>query len=201
MCMLFMAQLRLKSLLLGHLPGHSSIPTPFLNTVYYYWPCQFIQSREHLSQRQGRLKSSFIRPSRQRDPAVSFNEALVTKYAAGNPPLPGSEEEEIRIGGKTVEEVGFQKIREIQRNVSQLGILILDGCRIAGINDEPLSRSGTGDSGNVKSRDLLRLGLKAVELDLSNNLIEDWGDVVLICDALPGLRSLVLEYVSKAQIL
>ena len=59
-------------------------------------------------------------------------DALRKKYASSD--AGGSKEKEtIRISGKTVEEVGFEKINQQLASLHELRIVILDGLSIRGI--------------------------------------------------------------------
>lgn len=59
-------------------------------------------------------------------------DALRRKYASSD--VDGSKgKEAIRISGKTVEEVGFEKINRQLASLHELRIVILDGLRVHGI--------------------------------------------------------------------
>ena len=93
------------------------------------------------------MSGSFVRPARKPDPIRSFSEALKAKYASDpvqDPTVhivfatkPGDNalkrdplariNQPIRISGKEVEEVGFDKIRKQLAQLSELKIVILDG--------------------------------------------------------------------------
>lgn len=77
-----------------------------------------------------------------------------------------------------MEEVGFEKIRRQLAELQELRIVLLDGACIAAVDS-----------------DLDKQELKIVELDLSRNLLESCDEVVALCDTLPKLQSLRLEYV------
>jgi len=141
----------------------------------------------------------FFRPSRPTDAPLGFFEALRKKYASNNESNnQAASDEEIRISGKTVEEVGFEKIRRQLANLQELQIVILDGLQIA-------SREGTKPYHSTKDPDgvlsnseapwIHAHDLKIVELDLSRNLLETWADVAAICAPLRFLRFLKLKYV------
>lgn len=133
--------------------------------------------------------ASFIRPSRPRDKPLSFLNALQKKYAANGDDGSTLLEEQIRISGKTVEEVGFDKIRQQLASLQALRIVILDCLCINGIENYAGDKT-LGEWHHIRSQ-----GLSIVELDLSRNLFEQWSDVVGICTALQAgsLRSLKLE--------
>ena len=122
--------------------------------------------------------ASFIRPSRPSDQPLGFFEALEKKYASSSAEDIAATATEIQISGKTVEEVGFEKIRQQLAELQELRIVVLDGACIATVE-----------------RDLDKQDLKIVELDLSRNLLESWYDVMLICSSLQHLQILKLEYV------
>ena len=99
--------------------------------------------------------------------------------------------ESITISGKTVEEVGFEKVQRQLAVLPELKIVILDGMCIKAITG--LSPSPEGTQPWNKQRAWLGT-LKMRELDLSRNLIESWADVLRINNALPHLRTLRLAY-------
>jgi hypothetical protein len=155
--------------------------------------------------------ASFIRPARKPDPPRSFTEALKAKYAsedfedpdvhivfATNPGDKAAKLKDplarlnrpIRISGKEVEEVGFDKIRKQLADLSELKILILDGLCM----ERPIARAKYGAQGLTDVKDACP---KAMELDLSRNLFEEWREVVSICEQLDKLWSLRVEYVLK----
>jgi len=101
----------------------------------------------------------------------------------------------IRISGKEVEEVGFDKIRKQLANLKELRIVILDGLCMS----RPVARV-TGrrveDGSDVWPTDLTDIKEscpKAIELDLSRNLFEEWREIASICEQLEKLRSLRAE--------
>lgn len=109
---------------------------------------------------------------------MSFFEALKQKYASTSAEDITATANEIHISGKTVEEVGFEKIRRQLAELQELRVVVLDGALIA-----------AADS------DLEKQELKIAELDLSRNLLESWYEVTAICSSLECLKSLRLEYV------
>ncbi|KAF6220982.1 hypothetical protein HO133_002663 [Letharia lupina] len=112
------------------------------------------------------------------DQPTSFFEALKKKYASASAEEITATANEIHISGKTVEEVGFEKIRRQLAKVQELRIVVLDGACIAAVDS-----------------DLEKQNLKIIELDLSRNLLESWYEVTAICSSLHCLQSLRLEYV------
>lgn len=131
--------------------------------------------------------ASFIRPTRPADAPQTFLSALQLKYASDGPSdngpvLPGKQ---IVVGGKVAEEVGFDKIRRKQAQLSELKIVILDGsCIVSG------SPPTTDQDQTIR-----QTCPKVVELDLSRNLFTDFGTVVDICSELDSLHSLRVKYV------
>ena len=105
------------------------------------------------------------------------------KYASTSAEDVAATANEIRISGKTVEEVGFEKIRRQLAELQELRIVVLDGACIAAVET-----------------DLDEQELKVIELDLSRNLLENWYDIMAICSTLHALKSLRLEYVHRISI-
>jgi len=132
---------------------------------------------------------SFVRPSRPKDTALGFLEALRKKYASGNETSDqAGSEDEIRISGKRVKEVGFEKIRRQLANLQELQVVILDG-------NTPIVDTAAKEPISTES---LPYGIDACnltisELDLSRNLLETWEDVVAICAPLIYLRCLKIK--------
>ena len=169
---------------------------------------------------QSTTAGSFIRPSRPADKPQNFGEALKNKYASETSNEGPTQQDQIRISGKTVEEVGFEKIRRQLASLQELRIVILDSLCIAGVRRTPFTddmlpkaddteflilepenellndhgnlRSSSPNDGSPESK---RPRMKVVELDLSRNLFEHWADVAAICSRLTSLRSLKFKYV------
>ena len=97
----------------------------------------------------------------------------------------------IKWGGKAVEEVGFEKIRQQQARLLDLRIVLLDGCRIAGPVAQP--RFQTQEERMKALMEISDVCPNIVELDLGWNLIESWADVVDTCGPLRQLQSLRLK--------
>ncbi|KAL9104107.1 MAG: hypothetical protein Q9163_000909 [Psora crenata] len=131
---------------------------------------------------------SFIRPARRCDPPLSFLEALEKKYVSASDAI-GPQSEEINIGGKTVVEVGFEKIQRRLAAMSELSIVILDELCVKGVSNMPCSPENMHAMN--EQRNWLQ-SLKMHELDLSRNLLESWADVLFINNSLPRLRTLRL---------
>lgn len=128
-------------------------------------------------------------------------EALRLKYASELESGPddlgvpsNTKSDVIRISGKDVEEVGFDKIRTEMANLQALRVVILDTLCIS----RPQAR-GTDLSIRVErseqgySHDVQDTSPNIVELDLSCNLFEEWNEIVDICKQLQDLRSLKLN--------
>lgn len=95
----------------------------------------------------------------------------------------------LQIGGKEVNEVGFDIITQLQSAWSDLKVISLNGLCINGVSAEPW----LPESREVARAQIASLGLKCKELDLSRNLFENWHDVVDICFAMPELQTLKLK--------
>jgi hypothetical protein len=105
----------------------------------------------------------------------------------------------LTISGKVVEEVGFEKISQIQARLNELRVVIVAGFCIAGLDSQPFPHCGQVDARerNVFFRDYLarfdeitKQCPQIIELDLSMNVFEKWADVAGICGNLPHLESL-----------
>lgn len=122
-----------------------------------------------------------MRPNRPHDRAVTAVEAVRQKYASGpNEDEPTS----IRISGKAVEEVGFEKIEQQMSNLAELKIVVLDG----------LCMHGHGaDNPGLETQRFAAVCPKTKELDLSRNLFEDVADVLDVCGGLEKLEGLKMD--------
>ena len=154
--------------------------------------------------------ASFIRPTRKPDPPRSFVSALKSKYASetehfedpdvqivftthpeGSTKTKASIQkpsEPIKFSGKIAEEVGFDKIRKQLAQLEELKIIILDGLLIwrpDARGEEWMKREALSDVADACP--------KAIELDLSRNLFEEWREIAAICEQLTRLRSLRVE--------
>jgi hypothetical protein len=102
----------------------------------------------------------------------------------------------IRISGKEVEEVGFEKIRKQLAELHELRIVLLDGLCIRRPVDEATKRAWReygGGTEYVPPSDIFEVCPKITELDLSRNLFEEWADIVSICEQLKNLKSLRVD--------
>lgn len=127
--------------------------------------------------------SSFIRPTRIADESRTFLEALRYKYAGDGVQQTATKAEgSIEISGKIVEEVGFERVRKQQAILEELKIVVLDGLRIRGANQE-------ADVARLQS-EIASICPNIVELDVSRNLFEHWNDIAVLCAPLTKLRML-----------
>jgi len=124
--------------------------------------------------------ASFVAIARKADSEQSFVEAVREKYATDITylPLRVALDRTIEISGKTVEEVGFEKIKQQQSQLHELKIVLVDGYRINKATSNQAIR-------NVCP--------KIVDLDLSRNLFEGYSEIIKICRELDNLRSLRLK--------
>ena len=128
---------------------------------------------------------------------------MTKKYNSSDAHKDTDAKKKIQISGKTVEEVGFDKINRQLAALQELKIVVLDSLCIAGVNDFPQeAEENATDPTQLSARWSFVEGLKSnnlsiVELDLSRNLLETWIDVIGICGALKYLAALELKYVYK----
>jgi hypothetical protein len=94
----------------------------------------------------------------------------------------------IKFSGKVAEEVGFDKIRKQLAQLEELRIVILDGLAMC----RPEVRGGAWME-RADATDVRDACPKAVELDLSRNLFEEWREVADICAQLERLKNLRVE--------
>jgi len=149
---------------------------------------------------------SFVRPNRRHDPSRTFIEALRRKYASesdveivytnGKPSNDNAvslPEKIVRISGKEVEKVGFDKIRRQLADLHELRIVILDDlCMAQPITDDVRRAWVTGR--DVELSNVIRdVCPNIVELDLSRNLFEDVREVATICEQLNKLTDLGIK--------
>jgi hypothetical protein len=156
---------------------------------------------------------SFVRPTRKSDAPRSFVEALRQKYASEDFEDPDVEivyvradkrkpvaarDKPIRISGKEVEEIGFDKIRKQLADLHELKVVLLDGlCMSRPVASLKEMLEAEGESSWLEGlTDIKETCPKIIELDLSRNLFEEWREVASICEQLDKLRSLRVEYVT-----
>jgi hypothetical protein len=131
---------------------------------------------------------SFLRPSATWDQPRTFLEALKTKYAgtkAGDNP---SDQTAIRISGKEAEEVGFEKIARQQAQLQNLRIVVLDDLLVKAYDEKNITLEDNLDK-------ILETCPNITDLDLGRNMFETLSEISDICDRLPNLKFLRLEYV------
>lgn len=131
-----------------------------------------------LGKSSSKTAASFVRPTRNTDPAQSFVEAVHQKYAAEVTKRRDDlvTETQIEISGKVVEEVGFDKVRQKLAQLHELKIVIVDGMRVVNAG-----------------RKIKEVCPKIVELDLSRNLFEYYDEVMILCRELENLKVLRLK--------
>lgn len=121
-----------------------------------------------------------MRRKRPRDTRRSFVEALTQKYASDE--QEGDQNDVIRISGRDVEEVGFDKIKRQQANLRGLKVIVLDGMRIG-------STLAANISSNVAAG-VAEYCPSCTRLDISRNLLESWDEISAIIEQLPALTEL-----------
>ena len=130
-----------------------------------------------------RTSASFLKPTQKLLIRRTILEAIQYKYspASGNTP---SGNGSIEISGKTVEEVGFNKIQQQISQLSQLRIVLIDSLSISGL------RATDSVQTLVQAQNQLAMTCpNIVELDVGWNLIETWQEAADLCSALPKLRT------------
>lgn len=117
----------------------------------------------------------------------SLVDAVKSKYApdataaqAGYKADGSLSQDVIRISGKDVEEVGFEKIARQLADLDNLRILVLDNMNI-------------GQGENRSQESTTTICPNAVELDLSRNLFERWHEILQIASKLRYLSTLKLD--------
>jgi tubulin-specific chaperone E len=129
--------------------------------------------------------ASFIRPSRRPDPTWTLSEAIKNKYATPSTVNGHGSQDHflIEISGKTVEEVGFDKIQKQLSELSALKIVLVDSMKISGISDPTTSKVSA-------QQELAEVFPSITELDLGRNLFETWQDIADATVSFPKLRIL-----------
>lgn len=99
----------------------------------------------------------------------------------------------IKISGKVAEEVGFDKIAKQLAQLDELRIVILDGLCMWRPDARVTRSNGEIEECLDDGNDVKTACPKAMELDLSRNLFEEWREVASICDGLEKLKILRVE--------
>lgn len=130
--------------------------------------------------------ASFIRLTRKPDPRRTVLEAIKHKYASSphvNGGIGAMGQDPIEISGKTVEEVGFEKIQTQISRLADLKVVLVDDLNVAGVAE---------DQSQVQQAqaELAEVCPNITELDVGWNAIETWWQVAQICAPLKQLRIL-----------
>ena len=128
--------------------------------------------------------ASFVRPTRPSDVPRTFLEAITFKY--GGKDNVSEAAHPVEISGKTVEEVGFEKIRRQQAELQDLRIAVLDELQLCGITKGHIDPELTKRA----QKQVEETSPNILELDLGWSLLERWQDVADICLPLTKLRIL-----------
>ena len=104
----------------------------------------------------------------------------------------------IKISGKEVEEVGFEKVKKRLAELGELRIVLLDGLHVhRPLGEHVRLHEGSSSEGIRKQysgmTDIREVCPRIVELDLGRNLFEDWREIASICTQLDHLRSLRVD--------
>jgi tubulin-specific chaperone E len=149
-----------------------------------------------------------VRPNRPADSPRAFLEALRHKYASDSDLGVETHDQaskmayeisnRVKISGKEVEEVGFDKIKKQLSELHELRIVLLDGlCLSQPIDSKTKAAWNMGrelvSSASPLADDILRTCPRISELDLSRNLFEEWMEIAFISQNLKNLRELRLE--------
>ena len=130
--------------------------------------------------------ASFIRPTRKHDSNRTILQAIEHKYASSSATngtaLPGTQSL-IEISGKTVEEVGFEKIQTQISRLSDLKVALVDELNVTAVAREK-------DDLQDAQAQLGEICPNISELDIGWNAIETWQDVADICTPFRKLRTL-----------
>jgi len=115
-------------------------------------------------------------------------------YLVGNQPP----DQPIKISGKEVEEVGFEKVKKRLAELDELRIVLLDGLYVHRPLGEHTGTHQDSSFEEIQQRysamtDIKEVCPRIVELDLSRNLFEDWREITSICSQLEYLRSLRVD--------
>lgn len=115
-------------------------------------------------------------------------------YLVGDPPP----DQPIKISGKEVEEVGFEKVKKRLAELGGLRIVLLDGLYVQRPLAEHTEPHQASSSEKIRHRystmtDIREVCPRIVDLDLGRNLFEDWREIASICSQLEHLRSLRVD--------
>jgi tubulin-specific chaperone E len=130
--------------------------------------------------------ASFIRPNRKSDPTRTLLEAIRHKYATPtrtNGDINSTSQGFVEISGKTVEEIGFDKIQQQISDLAELKVVLVDDLNIRGI-------AKTSSEIKVAQSQLSQICPSISELDVGWNPIELWQDVADMCMPLKRLAIL-----------
>ncbi|KAI5282232.1 hypothetical protein KEM54_002884 [Ascosphaera aggregata] len=128
------------------------------------------------------------------DEPRGFLQAVREKYVSDErsseqPKLPGMAgiSQPIQFNGKIAQEIGFDKIRQKLSALQELKIILVDRLQVAGVL--PNEHVVTKDEYEKELQRISETVPKIVELDLSWNLFESWGQVH---DILVSLKRVVV---------
>lgn len=137
--------------------------------------------------------ASFVRSTRHSDTPRSFIAALRWKYGADlesstkkgslGALLDQAKATSIIFSGKTVEEVGFEKVNQRLGLFQELRTVLLDGLCLDNANRN-------GQDVEIAQDEIGATCPNIVQLDLSRNLLPDWESVAAICQPLKKLKIL-----------
>ena len=130
--------------------------------------------------------ASFIRSTRKPDPKRTVLEAIKHKYASSshvNGEAGAKRQDPIEISGKTVEEVGFEKIQNQISRLADLKVVLVDDLNVSGVaKDQSQVQQAQAELADVCPN--------VIELDVGWNAIETWWQVSHICASLKHLQIL-----------
>ncbi|KAL9576799.1 MAG: hypothetical protein Q9212_006812 [Teloschistes hypoglaucus] len=133
--------------------------------------------------------ASFVRPSRPFDQPQGLLDAVRAKYGTSVKVIGKASEKPITIGGKQVDEVGFDRISQEQSAWSELAVVSLDRLRINCLFSKAPNSELSLNPFSITSLE----GLKWKELCLANNLFERWVHIFEICYYARELKTLRLS--------
>lgn len=130
--------------------------------------------------------ASFVRPTRKLDPRRTLLEAIRHKYAAPlavNGHAVSTKQNAIEISGKTVEEVGFEKIQKQISHLIDLKVALVDDLNLTGVARDASQKHSA-------QAELAKICPSITELDVGWNAIETWQDVADLTAPLGKLQVL-----------